>query len=74
MHYVYHPDHDPKIVISEEYHSYLSHGWYDTPAKFPKSMQKIREKKENQIENHSVIRETSEQETIEKKKRGRPSK
>lgn len=35
MHFVYHPDHEPRIVPTEEYQKYLDSGWYDTPAKFP---------------------------------------
>lgn len=44
MHYVYHPEHEPKVVTSEEYQSYLDNGWYDSPAKFPH-----RKKKKNEM-------------------------
>lgn len=37
MHFVYHPDHAPKIVPTEEYQKHLDSGWYDTPAKFPEN-------------------------------------
>lgn len=33
-HWVYHPDFPARIVNHDEYESYLSDGWYDTPAKF----------------------------------------
>lgn len=61
MHYVYHPKYEPKLVNTEEYQSYLCHGWYDTPAKFPKEMQKIRD-----------LNQKNEEIVEEKKKRGRP--
>jgi hypothetical protein len=35
MHFVYHPEHEPRIVNSAEYQKLLANGWYDTPAKFP---------------------------------------
>jgi hypothetical protein len=35
MHFVYHPDHEAKIVSDEDYESHLDNGWFDTPAKFP---------------------------------------
>lgn len=74
MHYVYHPNHPAKIVTPEEYHSYLSHGWYDTPAKFPKEMQKVRKEKKDKVphETSDSDSKSQDQEVTEKKKRGRP--
>ena len=35
MHYVYHPEHPPKVVCTQEYYKLLEEGWYDSPTKFP---------------------------------------
>lgn len=40
MHFIYHPKHEAQVVPTLEYHKYLSEGWYDTPAKFPKQVKK----------------------------------
>lgn len=40
-HFVYKPGHEPLIVETEEYESYLENGWYDTPAKFPENTQQV---------------------------------
>lgn len=50
MHYVYHPDHEPKIVSTVEYQEHLQRGWFDTPTKFPEKLEgkEPKEKKQNE--------------------------
>ena len=35
QHWIYHPQHQARIVGEQEYFKLLEEGWYDTPAKFP---------------------------------------
>jgi hypothetical protein len=32
--FVYHPEHEPKMVYADEVDAYYADGWYDTPAAF----------------------------------------
>jgi hypothetical protein len=32
--WVYHPEHEPKMIYAEEAEQYYKDGWYDTPAAF----------------------------------------
>ncbi len=34
--WVYHPDHEPKIINSDEFDSHKKDGWLDSPASFTK--------------------------------------
>lgn len=34
--WLYHPEKEAIVVPDKEAHEALGHGWYDTPAKFPK--------------------------------------
>lgn len=51
MHYVYHPEHDAKVVDTQEYYTLLENGWYDTPAKFPSNnpVEEVKEIKEEEL-------------------------
>lgn len=42
-HFVYHPHHEPVIVETAEYQTYLDNGWYDSPAKFPPVSEEIKD-------------------------------
>jgi len=35
--WIYHPDHEPKIVNSDDAEEWYSDGWFDSPAKFIKT-------------------------------------
>lgn len=65
MHYVYHPHHEPVVVPTEEYQTYLENGWYDSPAKFPK---------ENEAGLSEVDPDVSDEVEAAPKKKGRPRK
>lgn len=71
MHYVYHPDYEPLIVSSDEYPRYLRDGWYDTPAKFPCTLEIKAEEKKEEIEG---TEKTKEEIGDVKRKAGRPAK
>lgn len=35
--WIYHPEHDPKIVDSDDSEGWYGRGWFDSPAKFIKT-------------------------------------
>ncbi len=78
MHYVYHPDHEAKVVDTQTYYKLLEDGWYDSPAKFPsaKTEQGLAAIVEEVEAPKEVLEVTEEEKQIEKevKKKGRPKK
>ncbi len=38
MHYVFHPEHEAKVVDTQTYYGLLENGWYDSPGKFPSNV------------------------------------
>lgn len=35
--WIYHPDHEPKIIDSDQFEEYEDKGWFDSPARFIKT-------------------------------------
>lgn len=35
--WIYHPEHEPKIINSDEFEEYEDKGWFDSPARFIKT-------------------------------------
>jgi len=67
MHFIYHPEHEAKIVDSVEFEKLLKKGWFDSPAKFPVKEEKIVVPYETKDEGLSEVIKTKEVEAKEEK-------
>jgi hypothetical protein len=76
MHWIYHPQHDAKIVGEQEYFKLLEEGWYDSPAKFP-TVNTQQGLGTAEVATAPLAEDVKQEETdvaIPEKKRGRPKK